>query len=453
MGESRIRPIEPVERIEPLQPIGGPMTGSEAPDAAADADFMVKDNLAEDISIQAGNVKAARKKARKKLSMYDITKENDIKFKGFLSYRHFRIMGWVCMAITIINIFLGMGMKVSAEVSEKYSGLHEVFSFFAEFAIFFFLFANFAVIIDKKSSYKKLFIMYGGLTIGFVLLFVIVYYRYLYGSIKSISTATGKIISSRELLNGSFVAFNVFLDLLLCTAVVFFVDYRPKKWFVGKKIYIFRAFAAIPILYELGCILLKYFNVMEDLQLHPMVSPFLTTKPVMCFLLFVRMAFYIKGRETKFLKNGKTIEDYNAFLKTNKNSFQFAKKFAVLMLIYGVIDFIFVICMIALNLYNLGLLESYLQMGNEEAVEISNIFLSEMSHIGFGSSVMMIALAPVILLFSYTKSYKKSKVDMLIPIAAVVVIGLIILEGFFRVIWLLPDKVMDLFEILLLTAS
>ena len=61
---------------------------------------------------------------------------------------------------------------------------------------------------------------------------------------------------------------------------------------------------------------------------------------------------------------------------------------------------------------------------------------------------MMIFIAPFILLFSYTKSYKKSYVDTLIPIIAVVIIGLIILEGTFRVLCLAPDKafgVLDMF--------
>jgi len=453
MGESKIRPVEPVEPFEPLQPVGGPVAGSEDPDTAEDAVMTEEYEQTEDMPEQDGNVKAAGKKKGRKLRIYDVTMENDIKYKGFLSYRHFRIIGWVCMAITILNIFLGMGMKVSAEVNEKYSGLHNVLSFFAQFAIFLFLFANFAVIIDKKSSYKKLFIMYGGLTIGFVLLFVIGYYHYLYGSIKSISKAAGTVVSSGELLDGNFISFNVFLDLLLCTAVVFFVDYRPKKWFAGKKIYIFRSLVAIPILYELACVLLKYFCVMEGLRLHPMVSPFLTTKPVMCFLLFLRMAFYIKGRESKFLKMGKTVEDYNTFLKTNTNSFQFAKKFALMTLIFGVIDFIFLIILIMLHLYNNGLLQAYLELGSEEATEVSAVFVDAISKIGFGNAFSMVIFAPFILLFSYTKSYKKSKVDTLIPVAAVVVIGLIILEGFFRVIWLLPDKVAGLFEILLLTAS
>ena len=99
----------------------------------------------------------------KKRSIYDVTPENDIRFKGVFSYRHFRIAGWVCMAMTVASILLGLGMKLSPKITEKYSTVHSVLSFFAELGVFLFLFANFAVIIDKKSSYKKLFILYGAL--------------------------------------------------------------------------------------------------------------------------------------------------------------------------------------------------------------------------------------------------------------------------------------------------
>ena len=176
-----------------------------------------------------------------------------------------------------------------------------------------------------------------------------------------------------------------------------------------------------------------------------MVSPFLTTKPIFCFLLFVRMAFYIKGREGKFLKHGKTHEDYEAYLKTNRNSFQFSKKFSLMCVIYGALDFVFVMILFFLRLANAGVLGDFMNASNEEVDAVTDFILKEVKSIGFGGSVMMILIAPVILLFSYTKSYKKSKVDTLIPAGAVVVLGLIVLEGIFRVLCLVPDKISGLF--------
>ena len=382
----------------------------------------------------------------KKRSIYDVTPENDIRFKGVFSYRHFRIAGWVCMAMTVASILLGLGMKLSPKITEKYSTVHSVLSFFAELGVFLFLFANFAVIIDKKSSYKKLFIMYGALSAGFVLLFADIYYRFLGGVVGSIAEVTGENITTAELMNGGFKAFNVFLDMLLCTAVIFFIDYRPKKYFVGKKLYIFRAFAAIPILYELVCILLKYFSTVEGLRLHPMVSPFLTTKPVLCFLLFVRMAFYIKGTETKFLKHGKTLEDYDAFMKTNTNSFRFAKKFALMAFIYGLIDLAVVVIMVFLRLENAGALEALTDPGvnSAEAGQLLDYVIEEAKSIGFGGASLMIVIAPFILFFSYTKNYKKSKVDTMIPVGAIAVIVLVGIEVFRKILIMMPEKLIKL---------
>lgn len=406
-----------------------------------------EEKVEEIASVEDKDTVKEEKKKSKRISMYDVTPENDTtKFKGIFSYRHFRIAGWVCMAMALANIMIGLGMKLSSRVAEKYSGVHDVLSFFAELGVFLFLFANFAVIIDKKSSYKKLFIMYGALSAGFVLLFADVYYRFLGGIVGSINDEMGTTIDTSDLMSGGFQAFNIFLDMLLCTAVVFFIDYKPTKFFVGKKLYIFRAFAALPILYELACILLKYFATVDGLKLHPMVSPFLTTKPVLCFLLFVRMAFYVKGRETKFLNHGKTLEDYDAFMRTNRNSLQFARKFALMTLLYGFIDLVVVLILVILRLVNAGLLQAFLDAGadNQETTQLLDYVLGEARAIGFGGAVSMIFIVPFIFFFSYSKRYKKSKVDTLIPVGAVAVIGLVVIEAGRKLLMLMPEKIAKL---------
>lgn len=407
----------------------------------------VEEKVEEIASVEDKDTVKEEKKKSKRISMYDVTPENDTtKFKGIFSYRHFRIAGWVCMAMALVSIMIGLGMKLSSRVAEKYSGVHEVLSFFAELGVFLFLFANFAVIIDKKSSYKKLFIMYGALSAGFVLLFADVYYRFLGGIVGSINDEMGTTIDTSDLMSGGFQAFNIFLDMLLCTAVIFFIDYKPTKFFVGKKLYIFRAFAALPILYELACILLKYFATVDGLKLHPMVSPFLTTKPVLCFLLFVRMAFYVKGRETKFLNHGKTLEDYDTFMRTNRNSLQFARKFALMTLLYGFIDLVVVLILVILRLANAGLLQAFLDAGadNQETTQLLDYVLGEARAIGFGGAVSMIFIVPFIFFFSYSKRYKKSKVDTLIPVGAVAVIGLVVIEAGRKLLMLMPEKIAKL---------
>ena len=377
-------------------------------------------------------------KNKDKKSLYDFTPENDIKYKGVISYRHLKIMGWFCLAMTVINIFLGAGMSLSKSVHDKYHTLSNIFSFFAEFTIFFFLFANLAVIIDKKSSYKTLFIIHGGLSATFVLLFVIIYYRYIYGVVKSFNDAEGKITRSSKILNGDFVTFNVFLDLLLCTMVMFFLDYKPKRIFVGKKLIIFRLFVIIPFVYEIGCFIVKYNATVNGWQLHPMVSPFLTTKPLVLFLLFTRMAFYMKNRERRFRKRGKTHEEYEAFLKTNANSYQFAKKFALMVFLYALLDIILLFVVFFVRLDQLGLSETFNQLDSAAKSEITNEILLEAQNYGIGGAAMMILFSPFILMFSYTKRYKKVLYDIMIPVVGFIVLFIIVLEGVYQVLCMLP---------------
>ena len=51
---------------------------------------------------------------------------------------------------------------------------------------------------------------------------------------------------------------------------------------------------------------------------------------------------------------------------------------------------------------------------------------------------------PFIFFFSYSKRYKKSKVDTLIPVGAVAVIGLVVIEAGRKLLMLMPEKIAKL---------
>ena len=53
-----------------------------------------------------------------------------------------------------------------------------------------------------------------------------------------------------------YYAFNIFLDMFLCTLLLFFADYRPKRFFKGKLLYLFRSFAILPVLYDAASVTL-----------------------------------------------------------------------------------------------------------------------------------------------------------------------------------------------------
>ena len=385
------------------------------------------------------NVKNVEKEEKRRLlragrRIHEINADNDIRFRGILSYRHLRILGWIFLALALVGMFLDAGTAMAPEIGEKFAALGTVCNMAGGMAIFLFLFANFAVIIDKKLSFKNLFILYGTLTALFTALYCMVCYRYYEGIMRAFEI---EVVSPSAFVRGlglpGYFAFNVFLDLFLCTAVIFFIDYRPEKFFTGKKRILFRLLALLPITYELFCIILKMMASVGEIEIPGFLFPFLPTKPPMCFLLFVLMAFYLKKRERKYLRNGGTPEGYQDFLRTNANSYQFSKAFALRMFLLGILDFfVMVILMVIL----IGV-QGGLTVPDPDGTLI-NAAIETVMEGGFGKGTGMILFAPFVLLFSYTKSYKNGMVDTILPVGGIALLAAVFIEGMYQLICLLP---------------
>jgi uncharacterized membrane protein YadS len=58
--------------------------------------------------------------------------------------------------------------------------------------------------------------------------------------------------------------------------------------------------------------------------------------------------------------------------------------------------------------------------------------------IGMGGSVQLTLLAPFMLLFSYTRKRSNPKLDVLIPVFAVVLIILVYFQSFYQIMHVLP---------------
>ena len=67
--------------------------------------------------------------------------------------------------------------------------------------------------------------------------------------------------------------------------------------------------------------------------------------------------------------------------------------------------------------------------------------------VGFGESSSLLLLAPVVLLFSYTRKPKYPWIGLLIPAAGVILILLIYLEGGHQLLYRLPIEKIDLEEL------
>ena len=230
--------------------------------------------------------------------------------------------------------------------------------------------------------------------------------------------AVSTIIRSSS--RSGFYVFNIFVDLFLCTIFMFFLNYQPRKIFRGKSRFVFRLFALLPIAYEAACIYFKTMSGLGKIAIPVNCYPLLTVKPPMTFALFVVLAFFIKTRELRFRRRGGTHEEYQQFLLTNRNSLHFSVFAAIQMLIFGVLDILVLVFSALL-----------LSKGDEErAYKMLEIIHAA----GFGDSVVLVFLAPVMLLFSYTREPKNKMISTLIPVAGFALIILTFVQGFYQIV-------------------
>ena len=379
-------------------------------------------------SIKAEDPKKIKVWKRKYIHL--VNEENDIKFRGPLSYRHLRIAGWLFLIIAQIAVILSVG--ASAGIINPNQTLINVMKTAKDLMMPLFLFAAFAQLLVAKNGYKRLLITYGGAALGIFLAFIFVYEHFFIGIMSAIGGGdtngaheAGQQFISYLNFNGA-LSFNIFIDLLLCTLVTFFINYTPTKYFQGKKIYIFRAFVALPIMYEIASILIKILVASQTVTISPFIIPLLTTKPPMAFLIFVAGAIFVKNRERFYIKNGRTYEDYKSFLKTNVNSLHFSIFLVIAILIAVALDITAFIGILV------GELAGY-NVNDPNFGEYIFYWAQTIYSWGFGQCVIMILLIPIILLFDYKKTYKNNMMDIIIPCAGVILMVLVTVEGMFEV--------------------
>lgn len=386
------------------------------------------------VPVEETTKKGRKKKRRRKL--YEINTENDIKYRGPLSYRHLRMFGWFFLAVAQIAVILRIGSKASEALAASSAVAIEVLSNFSYIMMPLFLLANFSMILRSHANFKRIIILYVGLTLGFAGGYLLIYEHYVVGFTNIF---VQDVTASREILDyiynmatgSGMKTLNVFLDLLLCTMLYFFLIYRPKKFFQGKKIIIFRLFAILPVIYEIASMTLKFLKVSNVIAISPYAYPFLTCKPPLCFVAFIAITLFFAFRKKYFIKHGVEEAQYHEFLKTNANSWQVSSVTSIIFAGCAVIDLVLLLVLAAI-FYNT-------ESGNAGALAAANAFQ-------IGDSMSMVVIIPLVLLFSYTREHKNALVDILIPIAGIGLIAFVYLEGLFQLSKMIPDlfqKIID----------
>ena len=373
-----------------------------------------------------------KKRKKNKISIFERNHLNDIKYRGPLSYRHLQIIGWLCVSFLILNRLIDLGIMIDPNQPGWVLALNKVAAFFSEFVLPLFLFANFAILLDEKVPYKVQLLKFGGLSLLVVILFLLVTEHYaleLGAAIIQDKAGMQQMIDQffLGLMYDGSLSFNLFIDMFLCTLLLFFLEYTPKRIFTGKKRFIFRLFALLPILYEVGSLVIRILIYYEKVSPPLIVYPLLTTKPPMSFVLFMTLVLFIKIRELRFRRRGKTKEEYREFTKTRINSLQFSVFASIMILITGIIDAVLFLMSTAFDL-------AFKMAGaNTTAAELTeemmNGSIKGISGWGIGNHAIMIMIIPIILLFSYTRRHKDPKMDLVVPAGGVLLAFFVGLEG------------------------
>ena len=381
--------------------------------------------------------------AKKRVKLHEQGTHNDIKYSGPLSFQSFQILGWLCITVTVVMALMKIAMKVNPGDTQRFAPIREVIEYFAMMSLPFLLMANFSRILNNTEGYRKQLIRNGGAAAAIFAAFIIFFNRYIVGTVglllKDPGDAYSLVMASFYGVNSKgFLCFNIFIDLLLCTLFMYFMNARPAKVFTGKKIFIFRAFAIIPVAYELYSMLLKALSAAGKVVLPSWVFPLLTVKPPMTFAVFMILAIHIKTRELRYCRHGKTHADYQAFLKTNRNSWHFSVFSAVVLFIAGVLDLIIAIFLMSVQAAGS---EAFMQ-GMETAAE-ETIRHSVAIAIGFGNAYSLIFFAPIVLLFNYTRIPKNKTVSTLIPLIGIALIVIIGIQGIYQLVSIAPIPKVD----------
>lgn len=377
-----------------------------------------------------------RRKSKRKKKKDEFEYEKDIRYRGPLSYRHLKLLGWICIVLAQIAVVEGLKLKVCGTANEFFLN-DTVMDLIGPSALPLLLISVFAFLLKKRDNYKTTIIVYGSLALAISALFVLIYEHYILGIADTLLKGDRSDLAARldELLYSSddyngFIAFNIFIDVFLCALIMFFLDYEPKKFFTGKKILLFRALVVLPLAYEVACVILKIMATDALIRLPLWISPFLTTKPPVSILMFVSIVRYIKLREERFFAAGRTREQYEAFIDTNINSLRFSLHLMLIIVVYALLDIGLLILLSAVHL----VIMVRATTTSEITPEMLTLALESVSEWGFGGTARMLDLLPIVLLFSYTRSHKQPLFDTAIPVAGVIAIVIVYIDGAFSMV-------------------
>lgn len=358
--------------------------------------------------------------------------EEDIKYRGKLSYRHLRMLAWFIFGISALTIVFKVGAIMHPDAKQGLDIASNVISFFSSLPLPLFLVANFALFFQHRNNSINLLKRFGFLMLGiyFVMLYVIMRYLAVAFMEEGMSywESVMAVPMKLEWAGASLFGLNIFVDLFLFAISYFFLDYTPKKYFLKKNhLLIFRCFSLLPLLYIIATMILKYQMYFSGLNIPFFLIPLFPSKSIMIFLAFFAIVIYMKNKEYRYIvQSGISEIDYDKYLASNRSSLRFS--------IFVAIDFAIT------SLIDLGI--AFIIASIVAAVDFGGINgdsimygLGTASIIGFGGAGALIIMAPILFLFSYNIKYDNDKIDVIIPLAGIGFIIFVVFEGIFIVLY------------------
>ena len=349
----------------------------------------------------------------------------DIKYLGPLSYRHLRLLAWICIALSQIVMINEIDL-LAFDHGYLNPIVSLILSIFSNLSTPFFLLASFGTILNRTKPYRDTILVYGLGFFGIGLAFLVVYMRYGYDllglfeiDVAYTSMALGKKFGSRLLVN-------IFTDLFLLTLFNYFLHYTPKNHFLGKKIVFFRLFALLPLSYLIVADTLQVLTKLQMVVLPIEIFLFLTSKSYMMHIIFIILSLWVKKRESTFLRLGATKDEFLQYQTTNRCSWSFAKATAILFAVFGFLDFF--ITAVVINIASLD--PAYTLLSIYDLIE----------NLGLGQTLGMLVACPFILLFSITRTHKDKMIDLLVPVIGIGVVVLVTIESVFVSLRMLRNK-------------
>lgn len=367
------------------------------------------------------------KKKRKILGrkIYLHSEENDIKYQGPISYRYMKILAWLFLGLAQLAIIFRIGAKLITEQEPLYTQLASIFNLFSTLPLIYFLLSNIAIILQSRFNAKKRLLIYGlgsiGIYIGINFLVFNFGATLFMKAGDSFLDAMDSAYSTLQMMGFQAYSINVFIDLFLFTLVFFFLSYIPKNHFKGKNLIYFRLFAILPILYEVVALVFKSLDAALILTIPFYVKTIFPTKPPLLFIAVMILALFMKLRERRFLKHGRTLEEYDAFLLSRRNSLQFSLITMIVLFATFAVDFI-----------TTSIVVGNMSSASPEDITMGSYqMLSILNSMGLGNCFGILFALPILPLFSYTKTHKNTEIDKFIPIGGIVYVFILIVEVVF----------------------